>query len=120
MAERLARLLRIAGKFAEMVNELLCRIQGMGLSGQGERQQLTTTIPQKPMNNIISRTISLSAITGLLAMAGISVQAQTTDPLLTSSIDQAAFPQITVQPVDQTVPVGATVTLSVQANNADS
>ncbi len=72
------------------------------------------------MKKIIPRIISLSAITGLLAMAGIAAQAQTTDSLLVSSIDQAAFPQITIQPVDQTVPVGATVTLSVQANNADS
>jgi len=72
------------------------------------------------MKKIIPRILSLSAITGLLAMAGIAAKAQTTDSLLVSSIDQAAFPQITVQPVDQTVPVGATVTLSVQANNADS
>ena len=39
---------------------------------------------------------------------------------MANSLDQAAFPQITVQPVDQTVPVGATVTVSVQAINADS
>jgi hypothetical protein len=68
----------------------------------------------------IPHIIALAAITGLLAIAGNPAHAQTTtDPLLADSVDQSAFPQITAQPVDQTVPIGSSVTLSVQANNAD-
>jgi len=63
--------------------------------------------------------ITLAAITGLVVITGNSVQAQTTDPLLTDSVDQSEFPQITAQPVDQVVPIGSDVVLSVQANNAD-
>jgi hypothetical protein len=71
------------------------------------------------MNKTIPRIITLAAITGFLAVAGNTVYAQTTDSLLADSADQAAFPQITAQPVDQTVPIGSSVVLSVQANNAD-
>ena len=46
--------------------------------------------------------------------------AQTTDPLLADAVDQAQFPIITVQPLDQAVIAGSNVVLSVQANNADS
>jgi len=53
-------------------------------------------------------------------MASNNSRAQTTDPLLADSIDQSAFPQITAQPVDQAVPIGANAVLSVQANNADN
>jgi hypothetical protein len=61
----------------------------------------------------------MTAIAGFLAMAGNTACAQTADSLLTDPVDQSAFPQITAQPVDQTVPIGANVVLSVQANNAD-
>jgi hypothetical protein len=71
------------------------------------------------MNKKIPHIITLAAITGFLAIAGNSVQAQTTDPLLTDSVDQSVFPQITAQPLDQAVTVGSSVVLSVQANNAD-
>ena len=63
--------------------------------------------------------IALVAITCLIAVAATAAQAQTTDPLLDSSVDQSMFPQITAQPVDQTVPIGSSVTVSVQASNAD-
>ena len=72
------------------------------------------------MNKYIPHIFALAAVTGLLVIAGNRVQAQTTDPLLTDSVDQSEFPQITVQPVDQVVPIGANVVLSVQAINADS
>jgi hypothetical protein len=73
------------------------------------------------MKKHISHIFALSAITGLLVIAGNATEAQTTtDTLLADSVDQSAFPQITVQPVDQTVPIGSSVTLLVQANNADS
>jgi hypothetical protein len=62
----------------------------------------------------IPHIIALTAITGLLAIAGNSVYAQTADDL-----DQTVFPTITAQPVDQVVPIGSKVVLSVQANNAD-
>jgi hypothetical protein len=68
---------------------------------------------------IIPHIVALTAIAGLLAIATTTTQAQTTDPLLADSVDQSEFPQITAQPVDQTVPIGANVVLSVQANNAD-
>jgi hypothetical protein len=63
----------------------------------------------------IPHIITLAAITGLLAIAGNSVQAQTTDVL-----DQSEFPTITAQPVDQAVTVGSNAVLSVQAVNADN
>jgi len=63
----------------------------------------------------IHHIITLAAITGLVVIAGNSVHAQTTDAL-----DQAEFPTITAQPVDQAVAVGSNAVLSVQAVNADS
>ena len=63
----------------------------------------------------IPHIIALTAITGLLAIAGNSVHAQTTDAL-----DQSEFPTITAQPVDQAVTAGSNAVLSVQAVNADS
>jgi len=71
------------------------------------------------MNKKIPHIITLAAITGFLAIAPNTTRAQTTDPLLADSVDQSEFPQITAQPVDQTVLIGANVVLSVQANNAD-
>jgi len=62
----------------------------------------------------IPHIIALTAITGLLAIAGNSVHAQTADAL-----DQSEFPTITAQPVDQAVTVGSNAVLSVQAVNAD-
>jgi hypothetical protein len=62
----------------------------------------------------ITHIITLAAITGLFVFTGNSVQAQTTDDL-----DQTVFPTVTAQPVDQVVPIGSDVVLSVQANNAD-
>ncbi len=67
-----------------------------------------------PRINKITQIITLAAITGLAVMLGNNVQGQTTDDL-----DQTQFPTITSQPVDQVVPVGSSVVLSVQANNAD-
>ena len=67
------------------------------------------------MNKKIPHIIALAAVTGLLVIAGNSVQAQTTDAL-----DQSEFPTITAQPVDQAVTVGSNAVLSVQAVNADS
>jgi hypothetical protein len=55
----------------------------------------------------------------LVVITGNRVHAQTTDSLLTDSVDQSEFPQITAQPVDQAVLIGANIALSVQANNAD-
>jgi hypothetical protein len=71
------------------------------------------------MHKKITHIITLAAITGFLAIAGNTAYTQTTDPLLADPADQSAFPQITAQPVDQVVPIGSSVTLSVQANNAD-
>jgi hypothetical protein len=71
------------------------------------------------MKKYFPHIIALAAITGFIAIAPNTTHAQTTDSLLTDSVDQSAFPQITAQPVDQTVPIGSSVTLSVQANNAD-
>ena len=62
----------------------------------------------------IPHIIALAAITGLFAIAGNIAQAQTADDL-----DQTEFPTITAQPVDQVVPIGSSVVLSVQADNAD-
>ena len=73
----------------------------------------------KTMKKQIPYIITLAAITGFLAIAPNTTHAQTTDSLLADSVDQSVFPQITAQPVDQTVPIGASVVLSVQANNAD-
>jgi len=67
----------------------------------------------------IPHIITLVAITGLIVITRNNVHAQTTGPLLADSVDQSEFPQITAQPVDQTVLIGANVVLSVQANNAD-
>ncbi len=61
----------------------------------------------------------MAAIAGMLAITPKTIHAQTTDSLLADSVDQSEFPQITAQPVDQAVPIGSSVTLSVQANNAD-
>ena len=69
------------------------------------------------MKKYISYILTLAALTGFLASN--SMPAQTTDSLLADSVDQSIFPQITAQPVDQTVPIGSSVTLTVQANNAD-
>jgi hypothetical protein len=69
--------------------------------------------------NKIPHIIALATIIGFLAILGNTACTQTTDPLLTDSVDQSVFPQITAQPTDQTVLVGANVVLSVQANNAD-
>ena len=66
------------------------------------------------MKKYIPHIITLAAITGLVVITGNRVHAQTTDVL-----DQSEFPQVTAQPVDQTVPIGANVLLSVQANNAN-
>lgn len=64
--------------------------------------------------------VSLATVAGLLAVAPNIIQAQTTDPLLANSADQSMFPQITVQPLDQVVPLGTNVVLSMEANNADA
>jgi len=71
------------------------------------------------MKKHISHIIALATITGFFALAPNTTYAQTTDPLLADPVDQSGFPQITAQPVDQTVPIGADVVLSVQAINAD-
>ena len=71
------------------------------------------------MNKQIPYLITLAAITGFLAIAGNTAYTQTTDSLLTGAVDQSEFPQITAQPVDQAIPIGSSVVLSVQANNAD-
>lgn len=71
------------------------------------------------MNKQIPYFITLAAITGFLPIAGNIAYTQTTDPLLADQVDQSVFPQITAQPLDQAVPVGANVVLAVQANNAD-
>ena len=57
----------------------------------------------------------MTAITGLVAIAVNTVQAQTADDL-----DQTAFPIIVAQPTDQAVTVGSNAVLSVQAIDADS
>ncbi|MGA3284000.1 MAG: immunoglobulin domain-containing protein [Verrucomicrobiota bacterium] len=72
------------------------------------------------MNKRIPYIITLAAVTGLILIAGNTAQAQMTDPLLTDPVDQSGFPQITAQPLDQAVPIGSNVVLSVQAINADS
>jgi hypothetical protein len=72
------------------------------------------------MKRHIPQIVSLATITGLLAITPNIIHAQTTDPLLADAADQAQFPIITVQPVDQVVPAGSNVVLSVQALYADS
>jgi Immunoglobulin domain len=67
----------------------------------------------------IPHIITLAAIIGFLAIAPNTTHAQTTDSLLADPVDQSEFPQITAQPVDQVVPIGGNVVLSVQAINAD-
>jgi Immunoglobulin domain len=72
------------------------------------------------MKRRIPHIVPLAIITGFLAIATNITHAQTTDPLLADPADQSVFPQITTQPLDQVVPIGSNVVLSVQANNADS
>jgi hypothetical protein len=72
------------------------------------------------MKKYIPHIITLAAITGFLAIAPNTTHAQTSDSLLTDSVDQSVFPQITAQPVDQAVPIGSNAVFSVQAINADS
>lgn len=75
---------------------------------------------RKTMKNHISHIVSLAVTTGFLAVMPKITHAQTTDLLLANSIDQSMFPQITVQPLDQAVPLGSNVVLSADANNADA
>jgi len=89
------------------------------LSGEVERQQ-KPIITHKTMKRRIPHIVSVAAITGFLAIAPNITHAQTTDPLLTDPADQSGFPEITAQPLDQAVPMGSNVVLSVQANNADA
>lgn len=72
------------------------------------------------MKRRIPHIVSLAVISGLLAIIPNINRAQTADPLLANPADQALFPEITAQPLDQAVPAGSNVVLSVQANNADS
>jgi hypothetical protein len=71
------------------------------------------------MKKHIPYILTLAVVTGWVLAINSPVLAQTTDTLLMDSIDQSEFPQITAQPVDQSVPVGSSIALSVQANNAD-
>jgi hypothetical protein len=72
------------------------------------------------MKRRIPYIVSLAAITGFLAIAPNITHAQPADPLLTDSADQAQFPVITAQPVDQAVIAGSNAVLSVQAVYADN
>ena len=72
------------------------------------------------MKRRILHIVSLAAISGLLAIIPNITRAQTTDPLLADPADQAQFPVITAQPLDQVVPAGSNVVLSVQAAYADN
>jgi len=72
------------------------------------------------MKRRIPHIVSLATITGFLALAPNIIHAQTTDPLLADPVDQAQFPIITAQPVDQAVMAGSNVVLSVQATYADN
>jgi len=74
---------------------------------------------KKSMFKHVRQAVLLAATTGGLVLAGNFAHAQTVDPLLADPIDQSDFPVITAQPVNQTVALGAPVTLSVQANNAN-
>ena len=118
MSERFARLLRIQ-YLPENSETLNCCADSRGLSGEGERQQ-KPIMTHKTMKRRIPHIVSLAAITGLLAIAPNITRAQTTDPLLADPADQAQFPVITAQPVDQVVPAGSNVVLSVQAVYADN
>jgi hypothetical protein len=71
------------------------------------------------MKRRILHIVSLATITGFLAIAPNINRAQTTDPLLADPADQAQFPVITAQPVDQAVIAGSNAVLSVQAVYAD-
>src|SRR5579859_4995585 len=71
------------------------------------------------MKRRIPYIISLAAITGLLAVAPNITHAQIIDPLLADPADQAQFPVITAQPVDQAVINRSNAVLSVQAVYAD-
>ena len=64
--------------------------------------------------------VSLAAITGFLAIAPNIIYAQPANPLLADALDQAQFPIVTVQPVDQAVIAGSNVVLSVQAMYVDN
>ena len=72
------------------------------------------------MKRRISHIVSLATISGLVAIIPNITRAQTTDPLLANPADQAQFPVITAQPLDQVVPGGSNVVLSVQAAYADN
>jgi hypothetical protein len=56
----------------------------------------------------------IAAVITFVAAVGVGSTAWATD-----DPDQAQFPQISVQPTDQAVPVGGSTVLSVQATNAD-
>jgi len=71
------------------------------------------------MKRHIPQVVLLAAITGWIVAVADNVHAQTTDSLLTDTVDQSEFPQVTVQPLDQVVPLGSNVVLFVQANNAN-
>ena len=71
------------------------------------------------MKKHIPRILILAAISGFIALAPTVNRAQTADPLLADETDQSDFPQITAQPVDQAVPLGSNIVMSVQAANAD-
>lgn len=86
---------------------------------QGRTTAITHNDPLV-MKKSIPQIISLATITGLLAMTPNITLAQTTDPLLADATDQAQFPIITVQPVDQAAIAGSNVVLSVQAMYADN
>jgi len=85
------------------------------MTAKNQKNLMNKHIPHIKIPHIVT----LAAITGFFVIAGNTAYTQTTDSLLTDSVDQSAFPQITAQPVDQTVFVRANVVLSVQANNAD-
>ena len=72
------------------------------------------------MKKCIPQIIVLAAISGWIMIAENRALAQANDPLLADSLDQLEFPQVTAQPVDQTVPIGANAVLKVQAVDADS
>lgn len=81
------------------------------MTAKNQKNLMNKHIPHIKIPHIIA----LTAITGLLAIAGNTAHAQTTDAL-----DQSEFPTITAQPVDQAITVGSNAVLSVQAINADN
>jgi hypothetical protein len=81
------------------------------MTAKNQKNLMNKHIPHIKIPHIIA----LTAITGLLVIAGNIAHAQTTDAL-----DQSEFPTITAQPTDQAVPVGSNAVLSVQAINADN